>query len=134
VKSGEIAPHVPEWQQNIERKKYEKEQQQQWKEMRKQAKEIERQEKQRERELKRQAMEIEKEEKQMEIEEQLFEDELRKIEKILKFEEDIKIKRAERHRRHGLTKWELLYYDKSNPERHSYDFRHKLQTDHELID
>jgi hypothetical protein len=109
VKSGEIPPHIPEWQRNIERKKYEKEQEQQWKEMRRQAKEIEKQEKQRKMEMKR--------------EEKLFEEELKKIEKILKFEEEIKIKRAERHSHYGPSKWELLYHD---PQKHSYSLRHTM--------
>jgi hypothetical protein len=88
--------------------------------MKRQAMEIERQEKQREKEMQRQAMEIERQEKQrmkeMEREEKLFEEELKKIERILKFEEEIKIKRAERQRRYGLSK--------SNPQRRSYNLRH----------
>jgi hypothetical protein len=106
VKSGEIAPHIPECQ----RKKLEKEQQQRQKEMKRQAMEIQRQEKQRA--------------KEMEREEKLFEEELKKIERILKFEEAIEIKRAERHRHCGPSKWELLYQDKSNPQRRSYNLRH----------
>ncbi len=95
LKSGEIAPHVPEWQRKIERKKYQKEQEQKRKEMRRQAKEIERQERQR-------MME-------METEEKLFEEELKKVENILKFEEAIKIRRAEREKLYGPSKWTQFY-------------------------
>ncbi|CAF4196763.1 unnamed protein product, partial [Rotaria sp. Silwood2] len=107
LKSGEIAPFVPEWQRHIEAKKKEAEK----KLIEKERKKLEYEQKTQEQERKKQEI--------------LFEQELRKVERTLKIEEKQKIRLAKR-RRHKSSKWTVFYKNSinGNPYQRIFKSRH----------
>ena len=122
LKSGQIEPHVPEWQRKEERQQEKELQRQQEKEYQRQKREMKREKIRRRKEMEREAKlrekRLERQEKyraiQLEREEMLFEQELAKVERQLQFEEFI------RHRLFGFYQWELFY---PNPDEHQYSLR-----------
>lgn len=124
LKSGQIQPHVPEWQRKDERKQEKELRRQQEKEYQRQQREIKRQRMLRRKALERENKRREKQlkqqekyrEKQREREESLFEQELTKVEQQIQFEELLRINRD---RLYGFLQWGLLPL---NPGEYGYGY------------